>query len=483
MPKRSLAEELDQAVQAMLDHPSAEASHADAEISPLLKVAADLRNLPREEFRARLKRELQEGRGVSLAASAETIRPTASAYLTLQNAAAAIDFYKRAFGATENMRLTTPEGKIMHAEIQIGNAPILLADEFPQYGAIAPQSLGGSPVKMHLRVDDVDAFAKRAIEAGAKLVRPLENHFYGHRAGQLADPFGYLWIVSTPTEILSLEEVQQRFAGFMKQQSSPRARFELREGFRTVTAYIVAQNVPSLIEFLEKTFDAKETLRTGPGSEGGMHCEVRIGDSMLMIGGGAAGFAWKGEARPGAFHIYVPDCDATYARALQAGAVSVLKPTDQPYGERSASVKDEAGNHWYIATFKGDDYKSEGAPTIQPYFHPLRGEPMINFLKNAFGASELGRYASPDGVIHHATLNIGNSHVELGEAHGDYQPMKSTFMLYVPDVDATYRRAISAGATSMSEPADQPYGDRSGGVTDVFGNQWYIATPIRTALG
>jgi PhnB protein len=168
---------------------------------------------------------------------------------------------------------------------------------------------------------------------------------------------------------------------------------------------------------------------------------------------------------------------------LQAGAVSVLKPTDQPYGERSASVKDEAGNHWYIATFKGDDYKSEGAPTIQPYFHPLRGEPMINFLKNAFGASELGRYASPDGVIHHATLNIGNSHVELGEAHGDYQPMKSTFMLYVPDVDATYRRAISAGATSMSEPADQPYGDRSGGVTDVFGNQWYIATPIRTALG
>jgi PhnB protein len=220
-------------------------------------------------------------------------------------------------------------------------------------------------------------------------------------------------------------------------------------------------------------------LRTGPGSEGGMHCEVRIGDSMLMVGGGGKGFAWKGHTRPGAFHIYVPDCDATYERALAAGAVSVDLPTDQPYGERSATVRDEAGNVWYIATYKGDDHKWPGAPTIQPTLHPLRAEPIITFLKNAFGATELGRSASPDGVIHHVTMKVGDALMEMGEAHGTYQPMQSTFMLYVPDVDATYRRALGAGATSMSEPADQGYGDRTGAVTDAFGNQWYIATPGR----
>ncbi|HEX4485033.1 MAG TPA: VOC family protein, partial [Terriglobales bacterium] len=389
----------------------------------------------------------------------------------------AIEFYKRAFGAKENMRLAGPDGKIMHAEIQIGNAPIMLSDESPEYGALTPQSLGGSPVKIHLRVDDVDSFARHAVAEGAKLARPIADQFYGHRSGQLEDPFGYVWGISTTVEDLSLEEVERRFQKLVGQQPAP--KFEMREGFRTVTAYIVAQNVPGLIEFLQNAFDAEETMRSGPGSEGGMHCEVRIGDSMLMIGGGGQGFAWKGEPRLGAFHLYVPDCDATYARALEAGAVSMGAPTDHPYGERSGTVRDEAGNLWYIATARGEDYKSEGAPTIQPYFHPLRGEPVINFLKNAFGATELGRYASPDGVIHHATLAIGDAHVELGEAHGPHQPMRSTFMLYVPDVDATYRRAIAAGAISMSEPADQGYGERTGAVSDVFGNQWYIATPIK----
>ena len=104
---------------------------------------------------------------------------------------------------------------------------------------------------------------------------------------------------------------------------------------------------------------------------------------------------------------------------------------------------------------------------------------MISFLRRAFGAEELEKYASPDGVIHHAKIKIGDSMLEMGEAHGPYQPMPSTFYLYVPNVDATYSRALNAGATSTSEPVDQPYGDRSAGVKDVFGNQWYIATQIR----
>ena len=116
---------------------------------------------------------------------------------------------------------------------------------------------------------------------------------------------------------------------------------------------------------------------------------------------------------------------------------------------------------------------------MQPSLHPLRAIPVIDFLKRAFGAEELGRHASPDGVIHHVTMKIGDSHLELGEAQGRYQPMPSMFYLYVPDCAAVYRRALAAGATSIAEPTDHPYGDRSGAVKDAFGNQWHIATHIK----
>ena len=483
MPKRSLPsrqaiEKLDQAVTHLLAAPKAKLHTEDPELLPLLRVAAELRQLPREDFKARLKSDLQRKSSMAtMTESAASVRIVASPRMTFKDVAKAIEFYKNAFGAKETFRFEVGSG-IAHAEILIGDSVVMLAEEWPEGGRYSPETTGNSPVAMTIQVPDVDAFAERAIAAGAKLQRPIADQFYGRRDANLLDPFGYPWSVFTVKEEMPVEEMHRRFRAMMPEKKKPVVD-PVPKGYTTLTTYLVAQDADGLIQFMTKAFGAEETFRSGPGSEGGLHCEVRIGDSMLMVGGGGAGMKWRGTPMPSAFHIYVPHCDATYARALEAGAASIAEPADQDYGERTATVKDAAGNFWYIATYKGESYKSEGAPTLQPYLHPLRAEPVLNFMKRAFGAEELGRYTAPDGVIHHTTVRIGNAHMEMGEAHGPYQPMPTMFYLYVEDCDALYKRAMSAGATSISEPKDQPYGDRSGGVVDPFGNKWYIATHIK----
>jgi PhnB protein len=144
---------------------------------------------------------------------------TATPYLVVQNAANAIEFYKKAFGATELMRMPGPGGRIMHAEIKIGDSPIMLADESPEMGIRSPQSLGGTPVSLLLYLNDVDARFKQAVAAGAAVQRPLRDEFYGDRTGTVIDPFGHIWSLSTHKEDLSPEQMEKRFQEFMKQQS------------------------------------------------------------------------------------------------------------------------------------------------------------------------------------------------------------------------------------------------------------------------
>jgi PhnB protein len=411
------------------------------------------------------------------AAPPAAVRQTATARLRVRNAPAAIDFYKHAFGARELMRFTS-RGQIAHAELAIGNSVIMLGEEAPEYGFPGPEALGGSPIGMHLYVDDADGFVADAVAGGARLVTPVSDQFYGDRSGQIADPFGYNWTIATRTEDMSVEEMQRRMQAMESQQAPRTASTFIPAGFRTVTPYLVVQDAPALIEFARRAFDAEETYRA-IGSAGGVHAEVRIGDSMLMIGGGAPDLPWRGARWTTALHIYVKDTDAAFERAVGAGATAIQGPADREYGERSAGVKDAFGNVWYIATWKGEHYVPQGLHTVNVYLHPLRAEPLIAFMQRAFGAEGVEKHASPDGVIQHAKVRIGDSPVEMGEAHGPYQPMPTQFYLYVPDVDATYRRALQAGATSAGEPTDQPYGDRNAGVKDVFGNQWYIATQIR----
>ncbi len=409
----------------------------------------------------------------------------ATPYLVVADGAKAIDFYQEAFAATELMRLADPDGRIAHAELRIGDSLIMLSGEAPEYGRRSPPSLGGTPVTINLYVEDVDAVAQQAVAAGAKILRPVQDQFYGERSGRLADPFGHVWIVSTRIEDVTPEEIVRRSAAFVKQQARDTAQERKRtktvgpipEGFHTVTPYLTVEQAPELLEFVKQAFGAEELVRT-TGSAGGMHAEVKMGDSMVMIGGGGT---WRGTPMPTGIHLYVPDTDAAYQRALKAGAASIGEPRDQEYGERSASVKDLAGNHWYIATAFGPTYTPEGLRSVNVYLHPRNADKVIGFLKQAFEAEEVARYAGPDGTILHASVRIGDSVIEMGEAHGPYQPMPTTFYLYVDDCDAWYERAIAAGATSIVEPKDQPYGDRNGGVKDPFDNVWYVATHIGNA--
>jgi PhnB protein len=493
MPKRSLnpgnpdtkqIEQLNKAVEAMLSRADGKPPKVASGIEPLLQIAAGLRDLPRESFKARLKSELGGRKRMSTVAEpVPAVRMTASPRLAFRDPAKAIEFYQRALGAKETFRFEVG-GQIPHAEIMIGDSTIDIAGEWPEGGRFSAETLGHSPVSMSIQVDDVDAFTEHAVAAGMKLVRAAQTQFYGHRDALLQDPFGYSWAVVTVIEEMSVEEMHRRMQGMTKgpeggkMPEPKKAVSPIPKGYHTVTPYLVVPDVDAVINLVKKTFGGEEIFRA-VGGAGGYHCEVRVEDSMLMIGGGGAGVAWKGEPMLGAFHVYVRDCDAAYQRALEAGGKSLTEPADQFYGERSAGVIDAAGNHWYIATAKASGYKSEGAPAIQPYMHPLRVDPVMNFLKRAFGAEDLGRYTAPDGVVHHMTINIGDSHLEMGEAQGPYQPMKSMFYLYVPNVDDVYRTALAAGAKAMHEPADQPYGDRVGAVTDIFGNQWWIATHVK----
>ena len=137
-------------------------------------------------------------------------------YLSIRGAAEALEFYKKAFGATEVMRLAGPDGRIGHAEIRIGKAVIMLADEHPEMDFRSPQVLGGSPVSIHMYVEDVDAFYSRAVAGGAKAVRPVADQFYGDRSGTLTDPFGHTWSIASRKEDVSQEEMVKRFNALMK---------------------------------------------------------------------------------------------------------------------------------------------------------------------------------------------------------------------------------------------------------------------------
>jgi PhnB protein len=251
----------------------------------------------------------------------------------------------------------------------------------------------------------------------------------------------------------------------------------MRPGLTSITPYVVINQAAEFIEFLKAAFGAVERLRVPTESGSIMHAELEIGNGAIEVADAGDQFP----ASPTDIHLYVDDADATYARALQVGATSIYPPTDKhPSGDRWGAVKDQFGNNWDIATPKGRTPGPEGIRSVQPYLHLRGADKMIPFMETAFGAEALGMHKSPEGTVLHATMRIGNATLEISEAHGEFQPKPCHLHVYVPDTDAVYARALSAGATSIETPQDKPYGDRSAGVKDSFGNSWFIATYVGT---
>ena len=297
-------------------------------------------------------------------------------------------------------------------------------------------------------------------------------------------PLGEMVRIAARLRDLPSEEFRSRLRAELsnvskKEKKVTAATTYIPKGFRTVTPYLHPERGAQFVEFLKQAFGAEEKLRVNTPDGRIMHAEMTIGDSVVELG--------EATPMPVALHMYVPDADAVYERALAAGATSLYPMTDQPYGDREGSVKDPSGNNWCIATHKaGASYVPEGMHTVTPYLLTRGAPALIEFLEKAFAAQVAERHESPSGSVVHAKLLIGDSAVEvseaaveLNEAQGQWLPMPAALHLYVEDADAVYQRALDAGATSDISPRDTDYGDRSSGVTDPFGNHWFIHTHLR----
>jgi PhnB protein len=484
MPKLSPSEQFDRIVTALLASSAAVPPNSGKQLAGAAAIAAALRALPREDFRAALKSQL-EGRTTMASKTVVARQPQQSvtAYLIVKDAARAIEFYKQAFGATEIMRLNAPGGRIGHAELRIGNAAIMLADEHPQYGNVSAQTLGGSPVSIVLAVDDADSAAARAIAAGARERRPVQDQFYGERSGQVTDPFGLVWMLSATKEHVTTAEMQQRFDQLTTESpSAEEPKWTLPvpyipKGFHSLTPYLLTTGAAKLIDFFKAGFGAEEMFRV-PRSKTGddiMHALLRIGDSMLELADSSAEFPAQRVMQI----LQVDNVDASYRRALDAGGTSLSEPVEQSYGDREAGIADPSGNYWYLTERRTTGHVTPDTRTITPGFSGRNAAAFVEFMKQAFRAEEAFMYKSPKGEVIHSRIRIGDSILAVGEAHGNFPAMPFHLHMYVPDTDAVYESALGAGAKTRRAPRDEPYGDRAATVEDAFGNLWSIATHIK----
>jgi uncharacterized glyoxalase superfamily protein PhnB len=344
MAERDLIERLDDAIEAIFAGRRKGLVLAEPELATLLVVAADLRDMPDPDFRSRLKAELippmenemttmtDEG----LKTEVHTITP----YLLVDGADDMIAFMKDALGAELQARVPRPDGKVMHAQLRVGDSRIEMGDANDEFKAF--------PVALHVYIDDVDGVYARALAAGATTTQPLTDQPYGDREAGVKDRWGNVWYLASHQENVSEEELQLRFAGTGSKPRKESGVGPRPAGYHTITPFLHARGARGLITFMENAFGATVEHVTEMAGREVAHAGVRIGDSMIELGEAHG----ESQPMPAALHLHVADTDAAYASAMRAGATSVSPPEDKPYGERGAFVIDPFDNQWFIGTPK-----------------------------------------------------------------------------------------------------------------------------------
>jgi uncharacterized glyoxalase superfamily protein PhnB len=236
----------------------------------------------------------------------------------------------------------------------------------------------------------------------------------------------------------------------------------------SVRPYFIVKGADDLIAFLQQTFDAEVVLRVPTPNDEVMHAEVRVGDTLVELGD--AGDQFQPIAAP--VHAYIENVDEAYRRAIAAGATSIYEPMNQPYGDRETGVVDSRGIQWFLATRLEGGPRPPGFGTLTTGSRAADAKKMIEFLQKAFGAEHVS------GGIEHAEIRLGETMIELSQAREQWGPTRGAFHIFVSDCDAVYDEALRAGATTMYAPENKPYGERSAGVTDPWGNWWFIGTPL-----
>lgn len=334
MAKRSVIDQLEVSIQAMLERPDASVvsprEDFDPKVAGLLGIARELRDLPREDFKRRLRTNLERSlqmenaakQAISSDASKRETMPsgyhTIAPYIIVPRAGEFIEFLTSAFGGAERFRVGRDLGSklIMHAEVQIGNSIIELAD--------ANEQIPAAPTAIHLYVDDADSAFAQAMDAGATSIYEVGPHVSGDRQGAVRDPFGNLWYIA------------------MKGDWTPGPG----ELVPSVQPYLHLHGSEKMIPFLENAFGGVVQGHVPMSPEGHvLHATVQIGDNTLELDEAHGEF----QPMPCHLHLHVDDADAMHARAMRAGATSIDAPSNKPYG-RSGGVKDPFGNSWYVTS-------------------------------------------------------------------------------------------------------------------------------------
>lgn len=290
--------------------------------------------------------------------------------IAVDDVGAALEFYGKAFGATEVLRLPGPDGVLVHGEVKVGDSIVMIDQSNP--GAQSPKTVGGTPMTLHLYVPDSDAAWKLATDAGATVVLPLEDMFWGDRYGEVEDPFGHRWAIASHTEDLTGEQMGQRAAlageemaagekptGKKKKQPKWKSvagtptKTPVPEGYATLTMSITVDDAAASIEFLTSVLGGTARNRMPLPDGRLMHAEVVFGDSVLMLADELAEEHKSAKTLGGSpvmIYHYTPDASATHAKAVESGAQSLHEPADMFWGDRYAAVMGPGGIAWSLAT-------------------------------------------------------------------------------------------------------------------------------------